>query len=82
MRVVPESISRAWIDTLSDDDIVDVEARLHTRFRTLEKREQKALGARFTMMRAPADLLEAWDKWTRLLNAVRERALVARRREA
>lgn len=82
MRVVPERISRDWIDTLSDEDLVDVEARLHGKFTVLEKRERKAVGARFTMMRAPADLLDAWDRWSRLLNATRERALVPRRGSA
>lgn len=79
MRVVPEQISRNWIDTLSDEDIVDVEARLHTKFATLEKREKKARGARFNMMQASAELLDAWDRWSRLLNATRERSLVPRR---
>ena len=79
MRPVPERISRAWIDTLSDEDLVDIEHRLHDRFLTLERREKKSMGARFTMMRAPADLLDAWDRWSRLLNAARERALVLRK---
>jgi hypothetical protein len=81
MRVVPERISRDWIDTLSDEDLVDVEARLHTKFSTLEKREKKARGPRFDMMRASADLIDAWDRWSRLLNATRERALIPRRAE-
>ena len=79
MRPVPEWISREWIDTLSDEDLVDIEARLHDRFKTLERREKKSMGARYTMMRAPADLLEAWDKWSRILNVTRERALVTRK---
>ena len=79
MRVVPEQISRNWIDTLSDEDLVDVEARLHTKFSTLEKREKKARGARFDMMRASAELVDAWDRWSRLLNATRERSLIPRR---
>lgn len=82
MRLVPERINRDWIDTLSDEDLVDVEARLHSRFKTIEKREQKALGARYTFMRAPADLLDAWDRWTRLLNALRERSLVTKKLES
>lgn len=79
MRPVPERISREWIDTLSDQDLVDIEARLHDRFKTLERREKKSMGSRFTMMRAPADLLDAWDKWSRILNVTRERALVTRK---
>ena len=79
MRPVPEMISRQWIDTLSDDDLVDIEARLHARFVTLERREQKSRGESYNFMRAPADVLQAWDRWSRLLNATRERALVTRK---
>lgn len=82
MRLVPGMISRQWIDTLSDPDLVDVEARLHERFLTLQRRERKRRGERYSMMEAPADLLEAWDRWSRLLNAARERALITRRLEA
>ena len=79
MRPVPDRISREWIDSLTDQDLVDIEHRLHDRFMTLERREKKSMGARYTMMRAPADLLDAWDKWGRILNATRERSLVTRK---
>lgn len=79
MRPVPEQMNRAWIDSLSDDDLLDVELRLHGRFLTLEQREKKVRGEQYTMMRAPADLLHAWDRWSRVLNATRERSLVPRR---
>lgn len=79
MRPVPDRISREWIDSLTDQDLVDVEHRLHDRFMTLERREKKSMGARYTLMRAPADLLDVWDKWSRILNAARERALVTRK---
>ena len=79
MRPVPDRISREWIDSLTDQDLVDIEHRLHDRFMTLERREKKTMGARYTLMRAPADLLDVWDKWSRILNAARERALVTRK---
>ena len=41
---VPERISRDWIDSLSNEDIVTIEAQLHGKFATLEKRERKARG--------------------------------------
>ncbi|MGH7636578.1 MAG: hypothetical protein ACREOK_02915 [Gemmatimonadaceae bacterium] len=78
---VPERISRDWIDSLSDEDIKTIEAQLHGKFSTLEKRERKARGDRFSMMHASADLLDAWDRWSRLLNATRERALVTSKRD-
>ena len=79
MRPVPNLISRAWIDTLSDDDLVDIEARLHAKYIVCERRERKVRGARYDQMRGPAEMLDAWDKWSRVLNATRERALVVRR---
>ena len=75
MRLVPERISRAWVDTLTDEDLIDVEARLHSKFATIERREKKQRGARYDITRGSADLIEAWDRWSRLLNAARERSL-------
>ena len=51
MRLVPERISAAWIGTLTDDDLVDVEARLHARFVDLERREKKSRGAKYDLLR-------------------------------
>lgn len=79
MRVVPERISMAWIETLTDVDLLDVEARVHARFSLLERREKKARGDKYQLMRGPADLMEAWDRWSRLLAATRERSLNPRR---
>jgi hypothetical protein len=82
MRLVPERISRLWIDTLSDPDIVDVEARLHAAFAVLERREKKARGLKYQLCRGPAELMTAWDRWSRISGAARERSLIVRRRPA
>jgi hypothetical protein len=79
MRVVPERISTAWIETLTDADLLDVEARVHARFALLERREKRVRGYRYELMRGPADLMEAWDRWSRLHAATRERSLNPRR---
>lgn len=79
MRPVPDRISRQWIDTLSNEDLIDIEARLHDRCATIERRERKSRGDRLTLMQAPADLLDARDRWSRLLNATRERDLTPRK---
>lgn len=79
MRVVPERISMAWIESLTDDDLLDVEARVHARFTLLERREKRARGYKYQLCRGPADLMEAWDRWSRLLAATRERSLNPRR---
>lgn len=82
MRVVPDRISMAWIETLSDVDLLDVEARVHAKFSVLERREKKARGDKYQLMRGPADLMDAWDRWSRLLSATRERSLNPRREPA
>ncbi len=79
MRVLPDRVNAAWIETLSDDDLLDVEERVHKTFSTLERREKKLRGDRFQLMRGPEELLNAWDRWSRLLNATRERSLKPRR---
>jgi hypothetical protein len=79
MRVVPERISMVWIDTLTNEDLLDVEARVHARFSLLERREKKLKGDRYQLMRGPAELMEAWDRWSRLQAATRERKLNPRR---
>jgi hypothetical protein len=79
MRVLPERISRAWIVSLTDTDLLEVEARTHARFALLERREKKIRGYRYELMRGPADLTEAWDRWSRLNSEARERALQPRR---
>jgi hypothetical protein len=75
MRLVPDRISLAWIETLSDADLLDVEARVRARFTLLERREKKARGDKYQLMRGPADLMEAWDRWSRINAATRDRSL-------
>ncbi len=81
MRVVPDRISMAWIETLTNDDLLDVEARVHAKFNILEKREKKARGDKYQLMRGPAELMDAWDRWSRLHAATRDRSLNPRRGE-
>ena len=79
MRLGPETINAPWIGTLTDDDLVDVEGRLHTQFSVLERRAKKLLGAHYDMFRGSADLLRAWDRWSRVHTATRARHLHPRR---
>ncbi len=79
MRVVPEVISWGWVTTLSDEDLMDVERRMHAKFTVLERREKKLRGAKYELMRGSAELMAAWDRWSRLSNAMRERSLTVRR---
>jgi len=64
-----------WIGTLTDQDLIDVEARLYERFAALERREKKLRGARYQLLCSPADVMDAWDRWSRVLTATRLRSL-------
>ena len=67
-----------WIETLSNEDLLDVEARVHAKFNVLERREKKERGEKYQLMMrgGSAELMEAWDRWSRILSATRERSLV------
>ncbi|MEX2177458.1 MAG: hypothetical protein WD801_02030 [Gemmatimonadaceae bacterium] len=75
MRVLPERISSTWIETLTDTDLLELEQRQRGRFDVLEKREKKLRGDKYNMMRGSAELMDAWDRWSRLSAATRYRSL-------
>jgi hypothetical protein len=79
MRLVPDHIRADWIGTLTDEDLLDVEARLHERFAVLERRHKKLQGNAYNLFRGPTDLMTAWDKWSRLNSAALARSLRPRR---
>jgi hypothetical protein len=82
MRLVPEKINAAWIKTLADEDLIDVEARLHERFTVLDSRHKRLRGGEYSLMRGPTELIDAWDRWSRVSMATRTRSLVPRRQAA
>ncbi len=75
MRVAPEIINTKWMDTLADADLLDVEARLHEQLAVIERREKKAKGEKYSLYRGPADLMLAWDRWSRVNAAALGRSL-------
>jgi hypothetical protein len=79
MISVPEKLSTTWIRALSNTDLVDVEEKLHARLAVLERREKAARGVKYDLLRSPADVLDAWNRWSRVNNATRERSLNPRR---
>lgn len=79
MRPVPQQISMEWIGSLTNDDLLDVESRVYAQFEVLNKREKKRRGEQYQLMRGPAELMDAWDRWSRLNAATRERSLHPRR---
>jgi hypothetical protein len=79
MRLAPQRITRDWILTLTNEDLLDVEARLHDQLATLERRERKLHGNKYELLRSPPDVMLAWERWSRVCNAARARALNPRR---
>jgi hypothetical protein len=80
MKALPDRINGAWVAALSDEEILGVEGALHKKFTALETREKKARGDRYNLMRSPADLMEAWNRWSLVNAATRARSLNPRKR--
>jgi len=80
MRLIPTRINAAWIGTLADDDLVDIEARLHERFSLLDQRYRRTAKEHYNLMRGPTELIDAWDRWSRISVAARGRSLATRLR--
>jgi hypothetical protein len=59
--------------------LIQIEARLHARFSTLERREKKLHGQKYQLFRSPPDVMDAWDRWSRVNTATRGRSLNPRR---
>lgn len=79
MRLVPEKINAAWISTLADEDLLDVESRLYERFAVLDRRHKQLRGRDYNLMRGPTALIDAWDRWSRVAVATKTRSLIVRR---
>ena len=76
---IPEHITPNWIDSLPNDSLLDAESSLHKIFSTLEQEEKARGGANYSMMHGSANLMAAWDRWSRVSTAVRARGLHRRR---
>lgn len=80
MRLIPSRINKAWIGTLADDDLLDIEARLHDRFEVIDQRHRRTLKGSYILMRGPEELVTAWDRWSRVNVAAKARSLVPKPR--
>jgi hypothetical protein len=72
---VPPRITATWIDSLSDENLLLAELRLKNAFAKEERAEKRRLGRAYDLMRGPAELLLAWDRWSRVNAATRTRKL-------
>jgi hypothetical protein len=77
---LPPIVNAAWIATLGNDQLVQAEAKLHAEFSALEAKEKRRAGARYTMLRGPEPLVNAWLRWLMVNNAALERGVVRKPR--
>ncbi|MCX5767253.1 MAG: hypothetical protein NTZ43_08545 [Gemmatimonadetes bacterium] len=82
MRRVPEKINKAWIETLADAEVLEVEAWLYDKFETLDRKQKKLRGRDYNLLQGPTTLIDAWDRWSRMVAVTKSRSLVVRRRVA
>jgi hypothetical protein len=76
---IPEHITGTWMASLGDADLLTAESELHSTFVEAESRTKRARGADYELMRGPADLLDAWGRWSRVSTEARSRGLHPRR---
>jgi hypothetical protein len=72
---LPDCITGDWMDSLTDDSLLIAELTLYKTFSELEREQKELLGAKYDMMRGPAELMRAWDRWSRVNNETRSRRL-------
>jgi hypothetical protein len=78
MLTIPNHINAQWIATLADDQLIVAEAKLHAIFHKEEVSEKRRSGGRYKLLQGPAELVNAWHRWTMLSNATRRRGLLTK----
>jgi hypothetical protein len=77
---IPDRINARWMATLVDDQLVNAEAELHAVYRRQESAEKARAGARYMLLQGPADLVNAWQRWSLVNNETNHRGLFVRHR--
>ena len=77
--ILPERITYDWLVQLDNDALLTAERSLYTTFTGEEAVERRRLGERYELMRGPATLMSAWDRWSRANTEARHRKLNPRR---
>lgn len=76
---LPEKVDSRWVASLADDKLMQAEAQLHTEFVKQEAAEKKRMGSRYTMLRGPESLVNAWLRWLTVSNEAESRHVRVRR---
>lgn len=79
--MLPNRLTAAWIATLADSQLLQVESHLHGEFFVEETDEKRRRGGSYTLLQGPEALVTAWHRWMMVNNEVRTRGLVIRQRK-
>ena len=77
---LPDRLTAAWIATLADGQLLQIESQLHGEFFVEETAEKRRRGGRYTLLQGPEALVTAWHRWMMVNNEVRTRSLVIHQR--
>lgn len=72
---LPDRINATWIRSLDDTQLMAAESELHSLFMNAEREEKQRRGDAYDLMRGPAPLLHAWQRWSTVNAATRNRGL-------
>ena len=78
--MLPDRLTAAWIATLADTQLLQVESDLHGKFFVEETDEKRRRGGSYTLLQGPEPLVTAWLRWMMVNTEARTRGLVIRRR--
>jgi len=72
---LPERVNHQWMATLENDQLAEAESKLHTQFVKEEQAEKKRAGSKYTMLRGPESLVNAWMRWLTVNNEAQSRGI-------
>ena len=75
---IPERFNARWIAALGNEQLTDVESRLHAVFRTEDSAEKARRGTRYRLLEGSAALVDAWNRWHLVNNEAKKRGIAAR----
>jgi hypothetical protein len=75
---IPDRMNARWIATLGDEQLTDVESRLHEDFKTQDSAEKARRGAKYRLLEGPAALVDAWNRWHLVNNETKKRGIAVR----
>ena len=79
--LIPDRVSRRWMDLLDNVQLADAESTLHRDFTILDRAEKIRRGMRYRLLEGPAPLVDAWLRWLLVNNEARDRSIPTHHRD-